>query len=445
MAAAAPEILASVAEGTPWPDHLSVDVELTSGVLAVSKALKAQIGRSVLESAPDGSLRIAHGLAGYLRVGTKAIYVIPKCFESASGASVWGTTVPEYLSVCRGLSARAVGVTGTGAFSVSPKLVAWWADHYALVLAKALSRYPYLRYQEVTARQTYLRGRLNWPGQVRELSMGGYHLICQYKRYQQDNPANRLLRWAAEQFVGLARSTEARMRLRQCLDELSGVAGGIPDRVSVRSIAVPSSSAIYREPVLIAQALYDAKFPSLATGTVPATGIVVDMQSSFESFLNGIVHRVSRSRTGQLRKWTYESQSQAAFAHPVKGGGEFATKPDNTIIDTRLGIGVVIDAKYKGVTADRPGHSYERPTSNDLYQVVSACIARKWRGAIIVSPSTTPGVQGVLREWVVPVRYAGMATDIKVVHVRLDLASLESSQGLPAMVDELRAHVARLM
>ena len=337
---------------------------------------------------------------------------MPKCLSSVgSEVDSWTDSVPSLLARCRNLPPWAVVPTGSGHFAASAPLLSWWASYYSLILTRAISQYPLLRYESSTNRQAFLRGRINWTCQVSEWASGGNEFVCDYKTLNDENVVNQLLAWAATKFLSLTLPSATRTHLQEALEILP--LGAKPDRRAVGRIRLTRAFAVYRDPVAVAKALFNSDFPSLTPGGIPASGLVLDMVTAFEAFVDGLVYSVARLGRERNRIWLYEQQRQAKIASSLAGtNSDYFTRPDNAIdFGGQFPHGVVIDAKYKGMTKDL-GRPYDRPMSSDLYQIIASCLARGWRFGIVVAPSTKPGAVEKPRHWRVSSR--SLLHDIKI-------------------------------
>jgi 5-methylcytosine-specific restriction enzyme subunit McrC len=370
----------------------------------------------VVEYDRAGQVKVGSGLAGYLEIARHEVYVAPKVLGTA-GLDSWGEAVPEFLLRCRDLPARAVSVTGPGAFRRTRHMHRWWADHYARVLSHALRAAPYMSYVPRAAPLPYVRGQIDWTRQVTEWQGGGARVWCSFRDYSAANLVNRLLKWAAHRFERVSPDSIARVRLRRCLDALASVPETPPPRAVVARLRLSPAHAAYRPALDIARALYQHEYPSLRPGGLPAAGVVIDMVSAWESYVDGVVHRAARASVPQLGHLQYRSQQQALLADEGSpSAGHYNTTPDNTVEHTASGSGVVIDAKYKGLAEDP--RRYGRPVSADIYQAIASCIARAWHTSLILSPTTDPSDPIGQRSWTVD----AFGTSISISHLRLPIA-----------------------
>ncbi len=347
----------------------------------------------------------------------------------------WSECVPTFLNACRSLPAWSVVPTGVSHFATgAADLLGWWADYYSRLLEAALANLTYLRYRPQKRLQETVRGRIDWPEQTRVWSRGGYQIACQYRSLTAENTLNNLLGWACEQFMRVGPLGGTRERLRHCL-ELLGIVPVAPERRGVEAIRLSPVFSSYSGPFEVARALFRSQYPSLRPGSLPAVGLMFDMVTAFEAFIDGLVYRTA-TRMGT--RWVYGSQRQEPLALGSGNTPTYFTRPDNQIFDLHLNRGVVIDAKYKGVTQDL-GAPYARPSSSDLYQVVAACLARKWTSAVIVAPAAAPVQVRLHQTWVVPVAKWDRPITVRLVY--LDLSDLAGEEGVQRAVSRIEREV----
>lgn len=422
-------------EGQPWPKAFQANRETRDRLSALDRWTRTQFGRSLISFDVRGTRRTAYGLCGYVRVGGEEVLIVPKCFAGAEDAENWGESVPAFLRLCRGLSSADVIFTDDATFAGTNSLLAWWADFYSQKLWRALNTTPVLRYQRHVQGLPYLRGSFSWPEQLKEWGEGGSRIWSRYKNFQRDNPINQLLKWAALRLRTVSSDTRTRNRLDASLGLLADVRSDPPRRQQVNQLRVPISLSIYREPLAIARSLYDARYPSLNPGEIPAAGLLINMPSAFEAFVDGLVREVVDRRVAAGDGWLYWSQDQSLLAASLDGGQDFFTRPDNAI---QAGVGqsgedqgVVIDAKYKGTILG--ASRYEKPEGSDIYQLIASCIARGWSKGVILSPALEASTALVRKKWKVVVR----DFSIEVAHMRLDLRTLRHTDALEQMVGAL--------
>lgn len=381
---------------------------------------------------PNGARRTAHGLCGYVRVGCDEFLIIPKCFATGKDAAGWGESVPAFLRLCKGLTAADVIFTDDAAFSATNNLVEWWADFYSQKLWRALNTTPVLRYQAQVQALPYLRGTFSWPDQLREWGQGGHRVWSRYKHFRRDNPINQLLKWAALRLRVVSSSSRTRNRLDASLGLLADVSIDPPRRQQVNQLYVPISLSVYREPLMIARNLYDARYPSLNPGEIPAAGLLINMPSAFEAFVDGIVREIVDRRIVAGDRWLYWAQDQSLLGESLDGGSDFFTRPDNAIAvgtdSSDRERGIVIDAKYKGSLLG--SSRYEKPQGSDFYQLIASCIARSWFRGAILSPALTPGSALVPRKW----RVAILGSAFEFSHMRLDLRTLSDRDAVERLL-----------
>jgi hypothetical protein len=419
-------------EGSPWPSQYA-----GRALEELDRVVEKRIQKRVLVWDQHDRARVGYGIVGYMRARDANLYVVPKCLH-VSDVEQWALGVTGFLGLCQDLTSRDVVITGPGVFTANNIMLPWWADYYSRVLRLALDAMPFLRYEAYGGRLPYLRGRVDWPAQMSEWAHSGIRAACRFRRYQADNPLNRLLKWAAVRFSRIGTSIAMRARLGSCIEAFSNVPDVLPEHASVDRIRITASHRVYREPYQIARSLYNSLFPTLALGQIPSWGFVVDMVRAFEGFVDGLVRRAVRLGRMQGRNWKCLSQDQELLASSVTGnGGSYYTRPDNVawvIEESGAKCGVVIDAKYKGLALDPT--IYRRPIGSDFYQVVVACVSRGWNRALIIAPATEADEVSKELEWAV--HMPGVARPVRVSIMKVDLRRLVTP-------GELRSNVERLV
>ena len=436
-----------VIEGERWPEALLSDSDTLKALGRLNSRLRTNLGQELSVTAKDGRSKVAYGLAGFVRLGTKKVYVIPKCFSSTAAdverRRAWQEGIPRFLKFCSSLSGRSIYVSGPGIFSASNTLLSWWATYYSNVLWRALHSFPYLRYESKVTTLPYVRGQFSWPGQIQEWGRGGHRIVCAFRSYQVDNALNRLLSWAASYFIGVAQSADVRTRLSDCIGLLEGVEHIRPERIAVDMIRLPASMAVYREPLGVARALYFSLYPTLRPGDLPAAGFLIDMASAFEAFVDRLVFHAAREAAKRGEHWQFQSQTQQRLAVALARSSshtDYYTRPDNllkrVLAQDSFTNCVVIDAKYKGTSA--APLKYRRPVREDLYQILASCIAHRCLRGIIVSPTTIAGEVGSTVQWEIDVPFSKAGSSkVRISWTKVDMAGLRSAAGTRAIVHQI--------
>ena len=429
--------IVSVGEGEPWARALrQLECGLPS-IRELDQIVEPSIHRRLVTfRRSDGEPIVGHGIAGYLVVGGRPLYIVPKCFSRLAPDQYWGVAMPAFLAYCRGDVAREIVVMGDGAFATSRSMSWWWADRFSRSALHALKGHRILGYRQGFHRERTVRGRIVWARQAAELGRGGHRVHTRRTTYTASVPVNHLLGWATRQLLPRARAHATRARLREVLDRLN-VEDVTPSRHDVRSIRLTPSQRAYQEPVGLARAMFEKRYPTLARGSLQAQGFLIDMQDCFELFIDGLVHRAGRSAGPEVGgPWSVTTQGEVVLARVRGNGSDIVTKPDNTV-STANG-GVVIDAKYKGVAPDRGGTPYHQPKAGDIYQVLAGAIARGWRHGVLVSPQ----VDGPVRArgpWHVSI---GDGDQFVLRHLTLDLRSAANTEGRRELVRDLQEALA---
>ena len=427
----------SVGEGEPWAPALRQLGCGLSSIRELDQIVEPSIHRRLVTfRRSDGAPIVGHGIAGYLVLDGRPLYIVPKCFSRLAPEQYWGVAMPAFLAYCRGDVAREIMVMGDGAFATSRSMSRWWADRFSRSALHALTGHRILGYRQGMHRERTVRGRIVWTRQAAELGRGGHRVHTRRTSYTADVPVNHLLGWATRRLLPHARAHATRARLREVLDRLN-VEDVTPSRHDVRSIRLTPSQRAYQEPLGLARAMFDKRYPTLARGSLQAQGFLVDMQDSFELFADGLVHRAGLSAGTEFGgPWSVATQDEVTLAHVRGNGRDIVTKPDNTV-STASG-GVVIDAKYKGIAHDRGGTAYNQPKAGDVYQVLAGAIARGWRDGLIVSPQVD-GPVDARGPWHVTV---GDGDHFVLRHLTLDLRAAASAEGRRELVRNLQAALA---
>lgn len=406
-------------------------------VAQLSARLRSELGLredpfAVVE-ANDGTTLQTRGVAGTIRLGSRLIDVRPKHVEPTVDDS-WQTVL--LLMVERVTRRRAL-------YTASRRLkyrVGTFLDTLAMGLAMELeeaTRYTEIRsYRSHREESGQLRGRMLVSEQLRSAVLKPHKIICEVDELSADNPANRLLHWAARQLAAMASQPIVRRELSVQCGKLPYMSP--PFRApSQLSFKLPRQYQHYAGAIELATAFAKGLTTAHGSSNIGGAGFLVGTERLFESF-------VERSLATVLAgtPWSVTAQERAAFAHPeiVGSGRSYFSKPDNVVHHDDSAV-LLIDAKYKRFQDATEFASTGRPSNGDLYQMVAACVAHGSPRALLVYPRMSSAdcrTDWAPTWWQIPIG----GTRLRIGAVTIPVQMLADNDGLTSFDRRLRALVS---
>ena len=270
------------------------------------------------------------------------------------------------------------------------------AEAFTVAAERALRQGPHSAYYTVQADLQELRGRLNANEQRRRFGLP-VPIAVIYDDYGTDIAENQLLAGAAlqlQRLPGLPADLHRRLRrISRSLDAVRPASRG-DARTPVHYTRLNDH---YRGGVALARAVLVGATFDVSTGRRTATGFTVSMPGLFERFLEAaLTEALERRHAGRLYPKRPEYLDRGHLAQ---------IEPDLTwIVDGTPSV--VIDAKYKTLVNGKP-------SEDDLYQLITYCLALGVSQAYLVH-ATTPAA---------PLAMAMCMSDIVVHAVGLNLAA----------------------
>jgi 5-methylcytosine-specific restriction enzyme subunit McrC len=385
-----------------------------------------------VEDAAAGPVLRTRGVAGTIRVGAVTFDICPKHVDDPDDP-LWQTVLLIMLE--RASRRRA-------AYSRTRRLRLWsgtFLDQLAMGLALELeeaTRHPEIRaYRSTQEELGQLRGRLLVTEQLRSSLLKPHRVICEVDELSADNPANRLLQWAAQQLGAMATQSSVRRALSVQAGRLPAVTQPVkaPTRLGFR---LPRQYHHYHGAVELATAFARGRTTAHGASDVGGAGFLVGTERLFESF----VEQSLSSALAGVEGWRVSAQERSLFAEPVGSSATrrraYYSKPDNVVRQGDVTV-LLVDAKYKRFREQAEQSTADRPSHGDLYQMAAACLAHDCPRALLVYPGM--GDHGLGFDWEPlwwRVRFGGSEVQVGAVPIPLDLVATDG--GLVELDRRLR-------
>ena len=338
-------------------------------------------------------------VAGFVRVCGRHVDVAPKFV--AAGAPDWRASLSAMLETGGPRAAREVavlpGAVGSGITQAGflEPVAAWFAS----ALHAALDEHPLWTYERRRQEHAFVRGRLLLARQLAKLPHEQTRVSCDFSRQTVDNPLVGLLRWAATDLRRRSASLSTRRLLHTAVERLPPGPLGRPARQPATRL--PPGASAYADLLALARDLYAGNARATDSGGRRSHGLVIRTAPFFEAFVSGLMRdwaARSQDRSSE-RQQTFDLavfRSQAEREEERSGVNPRQSKPDDVL---RLGkrVALVSDAKYKG-SWHKDDHDLGR---EDLYQVISACLASGCGRGLVVRPAVAGSPRTGWETWVV--------------------------------------------
>lgn len=428
-------------------------MDAADGARRLSNYLQRSFGSSLGPHAEvdmfSGRVRFNH-VAGQLPLAGVTWLVRPKFMEAVH----WPARLSSWAAVGYAVRPRSVAVLPgpVSAGSLPTGLADLLARHWSRLMSAALDDSPLISFQRVSQKVGAVRGRVLLGKTLTLPPHQRHRLYCEYSQLQSSLPALRLLSWAA----GHLRSTSLLPSTREALSlvaERLPAPGGEAPAVTLTELRLPPGSDAYLEPLRIAVALAVGASPRTAQQDRhhwATASLAVHTYDAFEGLVS-LGYREAAQRLGLDHKPQMPITIARRVAAPAWRPAYQATDDsrraiaDDVLILKQPGGTlrfITSETKYKvGAEADSG-----RPTREDIYQAVTACLALNGEAALLVQPlpERVPRGRVGLELFRLLANDTALAHDMNVGVLRLDLRYGEQGP-LAAVADQLQRGLSALM
>ncbi len=291
------------------------------------------------------------------------------------------------------------------------------ADHFAGEVEERVRRGLYRAYLDAEGNLQTIRGRIDFPRDVQENAILRHRTYCRFGDLSWDIPENQILRQVAHLLSGWGFQRRVRLRLAQ-LDGLfvevtpTQLSPAILERIHYSRL-----NDDYRPLHALCRLFLQGASLSEEVGPFDFRTFLLDMNALFEQFVTEVL--VSRAPI------EVEVQDQ----HPLylDWDHKVLMRPDVIVAARRTRDHLAVDCKYKRLESGEL-------RNDDIYQLVSYCLALSARHGVLVYPSHL----GQIRQ---PLRITGSDQSIhsQSLDLRGDLPALKSA------CDELARSIFQLL
>lgn len=373
----------------------------------------------------DGKL-FARDVTGFVNLGSLFVEVAPKFLspERETGRqwrqALWAILSRVYRAPLLGLETPAE-VVNANHFS---DLLGMTLLH-SLRVSKPNGR-P-MGYVAERGRLDHFQGRLD-TGRIMDLVIYPSQVPCEYEVYSENIPANRLLRWSAEQLSFQVRSVPLGYDLTEEALSIRGISPLPPSLAEAERINLGPHYASLQPALTIGQLLLQGRGLQHDDGDQTLPGFLWKSSEVFERFVKYLINIVVRTNM----KGTRTVKGWVPLADPsIRGQRRLRTEPDIRLEGNGRTFGV-LDSKYKLMGT--------QPSTSDIYQVVTGAWVRDSAVAALIYPSPEGRHKDTLK-W----RLHGPSkpTDLWALFVNLTEMGNPSGEGI--LVKQLAEDLAPLI
>lgn len=408
------------------PDKLRASLE------ALGKKFRKQLGLRAdpftFRSGMGGVIEVrTSGIAGTVSVGDLVFDIAPKFTPLGNGLQDWTASMLLLMQYAR---KRDLALNRARHLAVERHS---FVDLLAMAFSDAteagLADQAIQTYRTSPQCLPVLRGRLNFPRQMKSVFARPHLLECDVDELDSDNGYNGLLKWAALAFAAAVRAPSLRRRLA---DLAVRIPGKPSRRIALQGARIqpPPQFRVWTEALEISALLSSGLSHSTGRGIAQGYSFVFNMERLFEHFVELTLARA----VSKLAQQGHSAQTQVstAYAEPQPGTRiRFFSRPDNLVL--RDGVpSVVVDAKYKRLS-DAEGMRNRKPVNADVYELVAAMTAHNCRCGLLVYPRVLGDSvlnDHELHTWTISsfgttLRVGALALDLSELRVHADLEKID--------------------
>ena len=348
-------------------------------LLFINDEIKKGLGLRNSPMQISGDVIRFNGIAANINFNGIELIVKPKISDKAVNSIdlLMRTLYLRILKTCRSNLNSVIYFTSMSTEDITDDtFIDCIAQYYLDKLSFAMQKLPIVIYYLKEEKRSAIKGKVLIQRELQSPIRDG-KTWCRYKMLSRDNEYNALLRWCCNYFADNVSSKSLRFKLNKTAELLEGSAENL-SALSVKQMRLPRNFDAYKEPFAIAKDiyLYNNKTTRIRTKAKDICGYVINMETAFENIVCYYAERFSLKR-----QILHIPQADILFAtsNSGKASMDFHIRPDDLLV--KDGRKLVMDAKYKYMSLN------DKPSREDLYQMVSSCIAHKTNEAILIYPS----------------------------------------------------------
>jgi 5-methylcytosine-specific restriction enzyme subunit McrC len=230
------------------------------------------------------------------------------------------------------------------------------AHVYVVALRRSIARGLLQGYRHVSEASNTVRGRIDFAEQIKRHGGLPAPIEVTYDEYTIDVPENQILASAIDRLLRLPRLASATRRRLRHEQTLFAEVSRVPQGMRISRTVLDRRTAHYRGAIDIAHLILNATSLEHRSGTLQATGFLLNVASVFEDFVGAVITGRLQQNFGVVRLQDRSHLDEAR---------RLSIRPD-IVWKSRDHALAVMDAKYK---AEKPsGYPHA-----DVYQMLAYC------------------------------------------------------------------------
>jgi len=256
---------------------------------------------------------------------------------------------------------------------------------FATYTREALNRVLYQNYHEVNQDNSFIKGRLDVNGYIKNnITTGNWQRItCDYDSFDIDNRFNRIIKYVSKLLVAHSNNDESKRLLHEItflLDDVEDAPTTIDDCHKV------NLNPFYKELNVVLD--YCKLFLSNSmvysnNDNFEVFAFLLPMEKIFEDLVVGFIEK-NPWNSEDINNWKIQSQEPRLKLSTCPEA--FAMKPDIYLTNKiKKDKNLIIDTKYKFLSKEEPKRGVSQ---SDMYQMVSYAIRYKVENFVLLYPTT---------------------------------------------------------
>ncbi len=289
---------------------------------------------------------------------------------------------------------------------------------------------PYSFYEEVTEETTFIKGRLDFPGYIREnLTKGRWqYFTCNHEPFQYDNLLNRIIKFTCrylQSYCKESASSEILSSILFILDEVSDVKCTTRDCSKVKLNPLFEN---YKTILDMCKMFLENLSINNEDEENSNFSFLVPMEKIFEAFVFNSLNEICKEKE---KIYYVESQSKKNFA--IREDSKitaFEIRPD-ILLKKGKDVQAILDTKYKfrDFSKTEPERNKAGVSQSDIYQMVSYAVGIGCTSCYLIYPKRFNWISPNADDFVTFSIQSGLlnSLDIKITAVNIPVTSEEEN------------------
>lgn len=299
------------------------------------------------------------------------------------------------------------------------------AEYYIKILSDALKKSHIITYEEHIDKLNFIRGKILVQKQLSQ-PIKDSKTWCKYKKISRNNIFNQLLGWACHYLYNSTSNVYTRKKLFNLIKEFP-TSFDMLSKQLVKNMKLPRNFNAYGDCIQLARNLYLAnsgvKEKPLAKGN-RISGYVINMEKAFENIVSHF-SKIASIDLGLIHK---KQQPELLAINQGNPKLNYNVRPDDIIVYNNDKL--IFDAKYKIISDELENKN--KPNRDDVYQMISSCIAYNSWEAILIYPKYD---QAFTEEWEVAQNINGKSIIFRACTIDINTTDFELISAIRSIIE----------